>query len=112
MNNKIAIELKGIAADALHDGLFDSGSGRELLAAIKESIDHMEEMSVIHHRFITNARRHESQLDSSRQERLGVEALLDKERQKNKRLTSLLNVANHKCSAYKSILKDAIKGEQ
>lgn len=105
MNNNIAKELND---EIVKDIFGKKEAPKSLVKACQNAKNHMEELSGMLHRLNQNIVR--MNVNKGLNE-LTISTLNDeilKLKKHNKTLQNKLNVSNHKCSAYKSILKDAI----
>jgi len=80
-----------------------------LFKACHDSIVHMEELSLNIYRLNSTITDLKMEISAHKLAAIAQDDSNNELRIKNKRLQNKLTVANHKCSAYKSILKDAIK---
>lgn len=105
MNNKIAEKLKGEVRGFFGSKVEPLG----LFRACHDAITHFEDLSRIIYSLNIKIKYLDVSIGDSANKFSELEGELKDQRNKNKSLQNKLNVANHKCSAYKSILKDAIK---
>lgn len=105
MNNSIAKELNN---EMVKDIFGKKEAPKSLIKACRNANNHMEELSGVIFRLNmtldgVNATKGVSDIYIS-----SLSSKVEKLEKRNKALQNKLNIANHKCSAYKSILKDAI----